>query len=82
MLDKVKHATIEDLSQEKGVNPPYASRILRLMLAAPEIVSPTSGRHSYNTVRHLFGDDLEVDEPRTAEAGGDCDVGRVAPGRH
>jgi hypothetical protein len=50
-------------SQEKGVNPTYASRIPRLVLLAPEIVSPTGGRHSGNTARHLFGDDLEVDEP-------------------
>ena len=41
--------------------------------------SPTGGGHPRNSVGNLFGDDLEVDELRAAEAGGDRNVGRVAP---
>ena len=38
MLDTGVHATLEDLARAKGVNATYVSRVLRLMLLAPEIV--------------------------------------------
>jgi hypothetical protein len=38
MLDEGVHGTIEDLAKAKGVNATYVSRLLRLMLLAPEIV--------------------------------------------
>ena len=38
MLDEGVHGTLEDLARAKGVHAPYASRVLRLTLLAPEIV--------------------------------------------
>ena len=38
MLDEGMHATIEDLAEAKCVNATYVSRILRLTLAAPDII--------------------------------------------
>ena len=38
MQDTGVHATLEDLARAKGVSATYVSRVLRLMLLAPEIV--------------------------------------------
>jgi hypothetical protein len=37
-LDTGVHATLDDLARTKGLAPSYVSRVLRLMLLAPEIV--------------------------------------------
>ena len=38
MLDTGVHATLEDLARAKGVVPSYVSRVLRMMLLAPDIM--------------------------------------------
>jgi hypothetical protein len=40
MLDTGMHATLADLARAKGFAPSYVSRVLRLTLLAPEILSP------------------------------------------
>jgi hypothetical protein len=40
MLDEGVYATIEELARAKGVAPSYVSRLLRLILLAPEMVEP------------------------------------------
>jgi hypothetical protein len=46
LLESGAFATIEDLATHEGIAPSYMTRVLRLTLLAPEIVSATvEGRH-------------------------------------
>jgi hypothetical protein len=78
MLDEGRYSSVSEISEAKGINKSYVSRILRLALLAPDIVEAILAGRSHQT---LMLERLARSLPASWEGQRECLLPQAKPGR-